>query len=115
MKLGSIILDTFSEGVKRAILFREIHEDLRDRFFDCHMEELMRDPMEVLKRIYSFIGQSFTKEKEERAKEWLQANPQNKHGSHHYSLESFGLEASQIQQVFKEYMDWEYKQQLTKL
>lgn len=99
-----MILNTFAEGTQRAVNFRRENQDKADRFFDCQMEDLVKAPLDTLKRIYEWLGKPLTVERERKAAEWLAANPQNKHGAHDYSLEAFGLEPETIKDAFKDYI-----------
>ena len=68
------------------------------------MGDLVKQPIEVLRQLYEWLGEPFSSEKEEAAKEWLTQNPQNKHGAHDYDATSFGLNEENIAATFAEYI-----------
>jgi hypothetical protein len=36
---------------------------------------------------------------------WVDANPQGKHGAHHYTLEEFGLALDDVREAFRPYTE----------
>ena len=52
------------------------------------------------------FGYDFGPEYESRARRWLAANPQHKHGVHRYRLADFGLDAATVTPPFAEYLAW---------
>jgi Sulfotransferase family len=76
-----------------------------DRFFDMYYHEMMRDPMEVMRRIYDWTGDPLTAETEARMRNWLAEHPQDRFALNTYSLDHYGLTAKQLEPVFAEYLD----------
>jgi Sulfotransferase family len=76
-----------------------------DRFFDMYYHEMMRDPMDVMRRIYDWAGDPLTAETEARMRNWLEAHPQDRFGPNSYSLDQYGLSVEQLEPVFDEYLD----------
>jgi hypothetical protein len=54
-------------------------------FCDVYYQDLLRDPINVVKEIYRKQNRIITREFENAMLGWLQQNPQNKYGTHHYS------------------------------
>ena len=75
-------------------------------FFDCRMADLVESPIDMLRRIYGFVGATLSEEQEARVRQYLEENPQNKHGEHKYAAEMFGLDTSDISKPFEEYIAW---------
>ena len=75
-----------------------------DRVYDVAYGDLIRDPIEVVRRIYAHFGYAWTEQFECRARRWLADNPRGKHGPHQYHLEQFGLRREQVLQTFESYM-----------
>ena len=54
--------------------------------------------------MYGHFGFDFTAEAERRMQAWHTANPQGKHGGHHYAAGDFGLSEGEIGERFAPYM-----------
>ena len=54
--------------------------------------------------MYGHFGFDFTAEAERRMQAWHTANPQGKHGGHHYAAGDFGLSEEEIGECFAPYM-----------
>jgi hypothetical protein len=90
------------EHVQRAMQVRARigHE----RIHDLYYHELMRDPIDAMRRLYGWAGDAFTAEIEARMRRYLEQNPQGKHGSQSYSLEKFGLTRAEVEPLFADYL-----------
>ncbi|WAC90468.1 sulfotransferase family protein [Mycobacterium sp. Aquia_213] len=89
--------------VDRPLRAREHIGD--DRFFHMYYHEMMRDPMDVMRRIYEWAGDPLTAEAEARMRNWLVEHPQDRFALNSYSLEQYGLSVEQLEPVFAEYLD----------
>ena len=89
--------------VDRPLRARERIGD--DRFFHMYYHEMMRDPMDVMRRIYAWAGDPLTAEAEARMRNWLAAHPQDRFALNSYSLGQYGLSVEQLEPVFAEYLD----------
>jgi hypothetical protein len=76
-----------------------------DRFFHMYYHEMMRDPMDVMRRIYDWAGDPLTAETEARMQNWLADHPQDRFAPNAYSLDQYGLSVEQLQPIFAEYLD----------
>jgi hypothetical protein len=72
---------------------------------DVAYTDLVRDPVGVLRTIYTWEGSDFTPAIETRVRAYLDDNAQGKHGRHVYSLEEFGLQADEIRERFAPYIE----------
>ena len=70
-----------------------------DRFVDVHYRALLRDPVGTVRRIGDHFGFDVSTEFERRIRDWLDRNPQHKHGAHRYSLEQFGLDRQKTERT----------------
>jgi len=75
------------------------------RFFDVHYKDLVQDPLGTVRRVYEHFGYGYEARFEERMREWLAANPQNKHGTHRYCLEQFGMNPDMVNSRFATYCE----------
>jgi hypothetical protein len=72
--------------------------------FDIQYEDLIRDPIEIVRRIYDhFDFLQWSDEFEEAMRAWLVDNPQGKQGRHSYSLNKFGLENEMKKELYQKY------------
>jgi hypothetical protein len=88
-------------GVHRAM-------EVRDRraagaFLDVSYADLIRDPIGEVRRIFEFLGIDPSTATLDGMRHWLARNPQNKHGTHRYRLEDFGIDATQLSKDFDLY------------
>ena len=75
------------------------------RFFHMYYHEMMRDPMDVMRRIYEWADDPLTAETEGRMQNWLAGHPQDRFALNTYSLDQYGLTVQQLEPIFAEYLD----------
>jgi hypothetical protein len=105
--LSTVLRGTFSDYVDPALIGRETSEfwaemlesfmKLRERrsaqqFFDLSYQEIVKDPIDAVRRMYLHFGNTLTPETEQRMRDFLASNPQDKHGRHRYTMEQFGID-----------------------
>ena len=73
------------------------------QFIDVRNDELHRDPMGVVERIYARFGYSLSDDTARRMKARIEQNPEGRHGEHRYTLEQFGLSTPMIRERFCDY------------
>ena len=76
-----------------------------DRFFDVWFSDTLRDPLEVVRSIYDYLGISFPADTRERMQAYLDAHSREKRPVHEYGLEHYGLSEEQIKADFAPYRD----------
>lgn len=99
-------------------LSQEVFESVRDiygramrardtadpqRFHDVYYQDLMADPIGVVRGLYEKMGRSLTAEAELRMQSWLRRNEQTKHGEHIYDPADYGVDREKIKAMFAEY------------
>ena len=79
-----------------------ISEQHPDNFLDLEILNMIKDPIDEMKKIYEFIGEPFGEKTEVAMEAWRE---ENKHemGAHKYSLEEYDLTESQINDNFAKY------------
>ena len=79
-----------------------IIEQPPDNFLDLEFLNMIKDPIDEMKKIYEFIGEPFGEKTEVAMEAWRE---ENKHemGAHKYSLEEYDLTESQINDNFAKY------------
>jgi len=100
-ELPQQFMDGFSSDIERAMAARR-QADPR-RILDVHYGDLVKDPVGVIRQIYEYFGYSFDGQFEARIVKWMDENPKEKHGTHRYSLEDFGLTPEKVGSHFSDY------------
>jgi hypothetical protein len=72
-------------------------------FIHVSYSDLMKDPHQVIKNIYSQCQLNYTEEFDKKITDYLQQNPQGKYGRHKYSLADYGLSEVELQYRFDTY------------
>lgn len=80
-----------------------VRQQYPERFTDVYFEEFMADPIAAVEGIYRKWGDELSPAAAKKMREYLAENPQDKHGSHHYTAQQFGLEEGQINARFARY------------
>ena len=103
LALGSQILESFERQQERIL---DMYERLpRARVLDVRYDDLVSDPLNVVRGIYDHFGQEMPDEMAARIADWLARNPQHKHGPHRYTPEQFGLTAEEIRSTMRPYCE----------
>lgn len=95
-------VEMFEHGLSLVLAIRDRLGD-GPNFYDVHYLDLLHDPFATVRRVYEHFGLLLRPEAEARMRGWLAANPQDKHGLHHYTLDEYGLDADEIEQRFEGY------------
>jgi hypothetical protein len=75
-----------------------------ERIIDVHYADLMREPIETMRKLYKALGDEFTPAAESGMRAWLADNPQDKFGKHEYKLARFGLTEQGLRPLFERYL-----------
>lgn len=101
-RMGRFHLKMLADDINRSMFARKYHGiDVHDVIY----EDLLADPIGVIKRIYADAGIELSRQAEENMRTYIAANPQNKHGRHTYRADDFGMTDKEINEQFTEYMD----------
>ena len=87
--------------VERAMEARAGAEECR--FIDVSYYDLTSDPIAELRRICDLAGVGFDEAAKGEATRWMNANPQNRFGTHAYRLDDFGLSEEAVDETFSAY------------
>jgi hypothetical protein len=72
-------------------------------FFDVDYEDLVRDPIALVRRIYDRLGSGLSSAVELRMRTFLESNSPARHGRHSYSLAEFGMNPVNLSERFSSY------------
>jgi Sulfotransferase family len=101
-ELGAEQLDSWAEGVRRAMDFRSRFGD--DRFADVSFADLQTDPVRTLRDGYARLGLSFTEATLSSVKRWADAHKPGSRGAHDYELADYGLTPEGVRARFADYL-----------
>jgi hypothetical protein len=90
---ADLVLRLFETWYRRTLAFRDAHPG---RLHDVAFDELVTDPIGVVRGIYKHFNLPWSAENEAALKAYSARNPKNKHGRHTYSAADFGLSDAQI-------------------
>ncbi len=95
---------SWSERMRRGLLHTmQVRESAPAQFLDVRFQDTVREPLEVARRIYAFIGQELDAQTAGSMRRWLIEDERSHAASHEYSPEQFGLSAEQLRRDFALY------------
>ena len=74
-----------------------------DRFVDVPFKQTVSGPLETAKRVMAELGLTVGPDDLKAFEDYLEVNKQEKHGSHSYTAEDFGLSTEQLEKDFAFY------------
>ena len=74
------------------------------QFGDVHFQELLKDPVDAIRRAYDQIGRPFAAEHGERIVAYLPEKPKGKFGVHRYAPEDWGFTAKGLRDDLAPYL-----------
>ena len=115
LDLGEHWLNLLAEGVNRAMIVRDqwaagsltskTSSVNQNPIYEVSYSALIQDPLGMIQNIYDYFNYDFSPAMKIQLQQWIQDNPQHKHGVHRYTLDQFGLTEPQIQEKFSPYYD----------
>jgi len=75
------------------------------QFADIGYADLLADPVVAVAGVYETFGWDYAPATRQAIVEHLAARPQDKHGTHHYTLEDFGLDPAEERSRFIPYQE----------
>lgn len=103
LELGPRWLARLTDANDRTIALRDRIGD--ERFVDVSFRDMVQDPFTVLRGIYARFNYPLSDAALQGMQQWQLANPQHKHGVHHYTPEQFGLTTEEVEQRFALYRE----------
>lgn len=105
VEIGREVARRWARGLEHGMEFRRSGAGLTDRFLDVHYHDLVRDPLAVVRRVYTHAGLSLTADAEARMQQYRNAGPRDGHLVHRYDLGTFGLDPERLDGRFKAYRE----------
>ena len=103
-EIGRQQLDWWAKLVNRGLEQRKRLADRSDRFFDVKLSETVADPLDVVRRMYAHFGYELSDEVDAKMRQFMDENPREKHGSHTYAPEDFGIDPIRDREPFEDYI-----------
>lgn len=101
--IGRQILEQMQVGI--ANLERYVPKIPGDQYISIQYEDIVADPMSVVRSIYERFGLDLSPRAEAGFAAEIKQNPKDKKGKHVYTLEQFGYSRELIQKTFREYTE----------
>ena len=103
LALGPLVLEYLARSVERGMAARDAGDGRR--FVDIRYDDFVTHPLRTAERIYEAFGLLLTPATAAAFEQHVASNPQNKHGTHRYSLEQFGLTPADVTTRLARYLD----------
>lgn len=100
--MGELNVRQWSVGMQRALAFRDAGNE--QRFFDIHFRSMHKDPILEVRKLYDWLGETLSPEFEQGMSKWWQQNANSREPAPDKKAEDFGLNLSQIQALFVDYI-----------
>ena len=95
---------TWNDLMRRALAHTmQVRQSAPEQFLDVDFRDTVKQPMEVVQRLYRFIGAPLTPTVEAAMRAWLAEDEKSHQGGHDYSAAQFGLSDEQIKRDFADY------------
>jgi hypothetical protein len=99
--VGRQVRDRLELDLERCRAFRA--GEPAERFQDIWFDDMQRDALFQLERIYAWLGTPFLAETRRGLEAWLVENAREKRPPHRYTLEEFGLDEQDLRSRFADY------------
>lgn len=95
---------TWSERMRRGLDHTmQVRDSAAPQFLDVQFHHTVKQPLDVVRRIYAFIGWELTPDVLGRMRAWLVEDEKSHSATHEYTPEQFGLSDAQIERDFARY------------
>lgn len=102
-EIGRDVTSQWHQGLRDTLAYRKAHPEVNAMFMDVHYKDLVKHPLEISEKILAFAEVQTDEKIHGVLQSYITNNPKNKHGSHHYSLEQFGLDEGTLTELFSDY------------
>jgi hypothetical protein len=82
----------------------ELNAERPQDIFNLYYDDLIADPLAQMKKVYAWLGDSWTPAAESGMRAWLEQNPQGRFGKHRYSLAQWGFTKRELEPYFSDYL-----------
>jgi Sulfotransferase family len=103
-EIGATILDMFVDHMRRSMAAAPARGG--QQIIDIRFEDLVADPLAVVRRIYAQFGYRFGAAFERDIARWIARDRAAARPAHNYTLEQFGLSKAEVTERCAEYLTW---------
>ena len=100
--IGRYWSERFVEALSALVAARDRRPE---RFVDVHFKAMLSEPLEQAQRVLTELGLTPGPDDVQAFEQYLEHNRQQRHGSHSYTPEQFGLSAEQLEADFAFYTE----------
>jgi hypothetical protein len=100
VQIGHYWSERFQESLRQ---FDQVRARRPERFIDVPFKATVAEPLETAKSVMSQLGLTVGPTDIDAFNDYLEINRQEKHGSHSYTAEDFGLSTEQLARDFDFY------------
>jgi hypothetical protein len=102
--VGQFMAEHWHERVETAMRCRD-ELQREDQFYDVQFDEVLSDPVKSIQKAFEKFGVKVSALAETNMRTWQQNHPPDRHGSHSYTAEDFGLDSKALSERFRSYRD----------
>jgi hypothetical protein len=102
-EIGPAVLESLARSVERGMAARDKLDPAR--FVDVSYRQFVKDPLAVAERVYAEFHLELAPRTIDAMRKHIAEHPQNKHGTHKYTLADYGLDAETVKRRFAAYTE----------
>jgi hypothetical protein len=102
---GMLSPEAMAWGLNRSIDWLENGDIPRDQCFSSLYADLIREPVAAVRKVYEKAGMEFTQAMAQRIRDYLDAKPKGKFGTHRYDMAD-AEETARRRKLFARYQDY---------
>ncbi len=106
LEIGQMWSKSWEEAMRRGVAFRESGCPAARSAFDMHFAEILKDQVGMAQSIYEHFDIPRSEEALHRMRSFIANNPRDRHGTHRYTPEQFGLDRSKERARYRFYQDY---------
>jgi hypothetical protein len=99
--MGALNIKLWSEGMRRAIAFREAGND--HRFYDIHFRAMHDDPVGQVRGLYDWLGEEVSPDFEAKMAAWWEQNTTSRVPASKPDPKTFGVDLGEVSLIFADY------------
>jgi hypothetical protein len=103
VSIGAANVATWKLSLERLMAFRDAGNAAR--FHDLHFDDVQRDPIGTVSRLYHELGDDLSDVARRRMQNWWTTNDEARPPAHHHSPAKYGLDPSVLDEQFAFYHD----------
>jgi hypothetical protein len=101
--VGRQCQERYAWAINRSLRIRDALPP--ERFHDIWFRDVVREPMEQVRRIYAWLGRELSPAAERAMLRFLSENARDKRAPHEYAMETFGYSAQGLARDFARYRE----------